>query len=208
MRDRENDTGEPSRSTGTANCKKSAFCARNSDRRGRTILARVVNYRREVQRDERSGLRISTWRSRCNAVASLIASGTCTLVQTARRPKSCPLLMRSGSARWSRRSSTICPRDRVLCAEFKVVERPLFRCVQMLENCCRGARKCKETGRSNRRQTRRRTLYVVFEIGRSGLRCTALPGQLERCTRRPKVQSAITHLVHYRCAVLGVSGQW
>jgi hypothetical protein len=45
--------GESSYSAGTANCEKSSFFARNSDRRERTTRPFVVNYRRELTRDER-----------------------------------------------------------------------------------------------------------------------------------------------------------
>jgi hypothetical protein len=45
--------GKSSYSAGTANCEKSPFCARNSDRRERTTRPFVVNCRRELRRDER-----------------------------------------------------------------------------------------------------------------------------------------------------------
>ena len=140
-----------SRSAETSHCEKAAFFARNSGRRDRTILFYVVNS---------SG---GDWRNVRDQVPAS-APGDPEVVRS-------PLRAHPASALWCKQhiaqilpqDSPLCelhvdiielppfgrPGDRLLCVEFELVGRPLFRCVQMLEKCCRSARYCKEIGPSN-----------------------------------------------------------
>src|SRR5262249_15965302 len=151
---------------------KFAFRVRNSCCRERTTCLCVIDYRRGLSVMSAIGPpQLSAWRSRGSVIASS-APGECAVVQNGQLPQALPSLSFNCEYRFDLvvllrlnfNPGSASGRDRLPCVEINRIEWPLFRRVQMLEKCCRSARKCNEIRPSKRFQIRRCTPYVVLRL--------------------------------------------